>query len=121
MDTRISMLLICLFRVQIHGLPLGLMNEKIGVVLGEVIGDVEEIVTDDGKLAWGKYLTIKVSINVSNPLKRGKVLSVARQDKVLATFRYERLPDFCYVCGRLDHLKTDCDEVVWMKKEGMKI
>ena len=111
----------CPFRVQIHGLPLGLMNEKIGVVLGEGIGDVEEVITDEGRLAWGKYLTVKVSINISHPLKRGKVLSMAGQDKVLATFRYERLPNFCYVCGRLDHLEIDCDEVVRMKKEGMKI
>ena len=28
------------FWVQIHGLQLGLMNEKVGTILGEAIGDV---------------------------------------------------------------------------------
>ena len=91
------------------------------VLKGRRLSRVEEVATDGGQTAWGKHLTVKVTINVTQPLKRGKVLSVAGQDKVLATFKYERLPDFCYVCGRLDHLEDDCNEVVRLKKEGMKI
>ena len=37
----------CPFWVQVHGLPLGLMNERIGLVLGESIGDVEEVETNE--------------------------------------------------------------------------
>ena len=59
----------CPFRVQIHGLPLGLMNEKIGTVLGDAIGDLEEVEVDDGQFAWGKYLKVRVSIKVMKPLK----------------------------------------------------
>ena len=33
----------CTFWIQIHGLPLGLMIENIGAVLGESMGDVEEV------------------------------------------------------------------------------
>ncbi|XWS66311.1 hypothetical protein CRYUN_Cryun05aG0188800 [Craigia yunnanensis] len=43
----------CTFRVQIHGLPLGMMNEKIGTILGEAIEDVEEVETDEEQSAWG--------------------------------------------------------------------
>ena len=32
----------CPFWIQIRGLPLGMMNEKVGTVLGEAIVDVEE-------------------------------------------------------------------------------
>ena len=93
----------CPFRVQIHGLPLGVMNEKIGVLFGDALRDVEEVETDDAQIAWEKHLIVRVSINVMKPLKRGKMILVERNGKVLAMFRYERLPDFCYVCGRLDH------------------
>ena len=110
----------CTFSVQIHGLPLDMMNERIGVVLGESIGDVEEMECDPKMVAWGRYLKVRVSINTSKSLRRGKMLSVPGGSKVLAMFRYEHLPDFCYVCGRLDHLEQDCDVVVRLKKEGKK-
>ena len=48
----------CPFTVQVHGLPLGLITEKIGVILGEVLGDVLEVETDDDLSAWGKFLKI---------------------------------------------------------------
>ena len=42
----------CPFRVQIHGLPLRLMNEKVGLVLEESIGDVEEVETCGDHTTW---------------------------------------------------------------------
>ena len=39
---------------------------------------------------------------------------VASQQSVIAVFKYERLPDFYYICGRLDHQELDCDDVVQM-------
>ena len=97
-----------------------MMNEKIGAVLGESIGDGEEVECDARMVVWGRCLKVRVSINTSKSLRRGKMLSVPRGGRVLAMFRYEHLPDFCYVCGRLDHLEQDCDAVVRLKKEGKK-
>ena len=68
----------CSFWVQAHGLPLGLMNEKIGTVLGDAIGDVEKVETNGDQRAWGRFLKIRVSINISKPLKRGKTIAVAK-------------------------------------------
>ncbi|XWS59046.1 hypothetical protein CRYUN_Cryun08bG0087600 [Craigia yunnanensis] len=45
----------CPFWVQIHRLPLGLMTGKIGTVLGELIGDVEEIDAEEEQIAWGHF------------------------------------------------------------------
>ena len=41
----------CSFWVQIHGLPLGLMIEKIGIVVEESMGEVFEVNTTDDQLA----------------------------------------------------------------------
>ncbi|XVF77936.1 hypothetical protein PTKIN_Ptkin14bG0087900 [Pterospermum kingtungense] len=39
--------------------------------------------------------------------KLGSVLEV----ELWIDFKYERLPDFCYVCGKFSHLEQDCDRV----------
>ena len=110
----------CPFWVQVHGLPLGLMTEKIGTILGETIGDVEEIDVEGGQMAFGRYLRVRVLINISKPLKRGSRITAMGGENILAIFKYERLPDFCYLYGRLDHQELECDEVVKMRKIGAK-
>ena len=104
----------CPFWVQIHGLPLGLMTRKIGIVLGESIGDVKEIDIEGEQMAWGRYLRVRVVKDITKPLKRGSKLAVVGQGSVIAVFKYERLPDFCYICGCLDHQELDCDDAVRM-------
>lgn len=73
-------------------------------MIGESIGDVEEVDTSE----WGRWLRIRVAVDLAKPLMRGRRLSLPGGDKILALFRYERLPDFCYVCGRVDHMERDC-------------
>ena len=41
------------------------MIGKICTVLGESIGDVDEIDTDEEQMAWGRYLRVRVAINIS--------------------------------------------------------
>ena len=65
----------CLFTIQVHGLPLGLMIEKIGVILDEFIGDIVGVEIENDLSAWGKFLKIQVVLNITKPLKRGKMLS----------------------------------------------
>ncbi|XVF09700.1 hypothetical protein REPUB_Repub07fG0117900 [Reevesia pubescens] len=39
------------FWIQIHDLPLGLMNARVGMVIGESLGDVEEVEFDTNSTA----------------------------------------------------------------------
>ncbi|XVF49266.1 hypothetical protein PTKIN_Ptkin03bG0254800 [Pterospermum kingtungense] len=93
----------CPFWVQIHGLPFAMMNERIGIVLGESIGVVESVDTCKDQIVWGKFLLVRVLLNVNEPLKYGKCLAFSRGLKVPVLFRYERLPDYCYLCGPLTY------------------
>ncbi|GAB2214963.1 hypothetical protein Drorol1_Dr00019332 [Drosera rotundifolia] len=59
----------------------------------------------------GRYLRIRVELDVTKPLRRGAVLKFG--DKGIEDwfpFQYERLPNFCYICGRLEHVERDCVE-----------
>ncbi|XVE98625.1 hypothetical protein REPUB_Repub03eG0122600 [Reevesia pubescens] len=59
----------CPFWIQIHGLPFGLLSEKIGIVLEDSIGDVIEIDSKNSHQFQGKYLRVRVHLNGTKPLK----------------------------------------------------
>lgn len=41
--------------------------------------------------------------------------------RVWTDFRYEKLPDYCYICGCLDHNDKDCDRKLELKHEGKEV
>jgi hypothetical protein len=96
-----------LFWIQVHDMPLTCMNREVGNRIGQSIGMVEEIdVTGDG-VGWGRCLRIRVHIDITKPLERGRAL-VLNGKSVWVSFRYEKLPQFCYSCGRIYHAGQPC-------------
>ncbi|XVF75565.1 hypothetical protein PTKIN_Ptkin13bG0197000 [Pterospermum kingtungense] len=61
------------FWVQIYGLPISLMTERIGIVLGEYVGAVEEVNLGENATTRGKCLRVRVLLNVNKPLKRLRI------------------------------------------------
>ncbi|TXG62009.1 hypothetical protein EZV62_013372 [Acer yangbiense] len=57
------------FWVQIHDIPLLCMNRRMAKWLAEQIGEVIEI-PSESRDCWGKFLRVKVLIDISRPLKR---------------------------------------------------
>ncbi|CAN1775936.1 hypothetical protein LINPERHAP1_LOCUS13489 [Linum perenne] len=54
-------------------------------------------------------MRIRVQVDVREPLKRDKKLKRQSGVCVLAKFRYEKLPTFCFICGRLGHIDRHCE------------
>ena len=59
---------------------------------------------------------MKVTIDISKPLCRGKRISLSQGEQSWVSFKYERLPNICYWCGCLNHVDRDCD--LWIESEG---
>ena len=68
------------------------------------------------EMMGGSFMRVRVVIDVSLPLCRGRLISFDEGDEVWVSFKYERLPNICYWCGCLNHSDKDCDR--WTESDG---
>ena len=98
------------FWVQIYNLPLMRRTCETGRVIGSTLGEVMPVDAADSGVQWGKYLRVRVKIDVTKKLVRGKKVMIEGGEQRWINFRYERLPNFCYRCGLLNHDLRDYAE-----------
>ena len=94
--------------VQIWGVPFDLMSPKVAAEVGNKMGSVEDMErqrrTDDRKF----FLSVRVALPISKPVRRGGFLLGSDGKRHWVTFKYERLPMFCHFCGILGHDLCHC-------------
>jgi hypothetical protein len=95
------------FWIRMYNLPLACMGKSIGEKIGSFVGLVEEVDVQEEAAGWGEYLRVKVSIELSKPLARGRMLHIPGRS-IWVAFKYEKLPKFCYTCGLIYHGKQGC-------------
>ncbi|XVE63848.1 hypothetical protein DITRI_Ditri07aG0054200 [Diplodiscus trichospermus] len=83
------------FWVQIHGLPLGLMNEKVRKVIAESIRKVEVVETKGRNNAWGKWLRVCIWVNITKPLRDRKW--VVKLNREYGSWLRAKRPSFSFV------------------------
>ncbi|CAN1821359.1 Uncharacterized protein At4g02000 [Linum perenne] len=101
------------FWVQIHELPPKFCTERVGKVLGSFVG---EVLNYDAKITHTHktpYMRVRIRLDVTRPLKVEKKVRRPGGDWLEGKFRYERLPTFCYVCGRIGHVERHCE--IWYR------
>ena len=64
----------------------------------------------------GSFMRVRVTLDVYQPLCRGRVIKLEEGGKTWVNFKYERLPNICYWCGCFDHSDKDCD--LWIQSKG---
>lgn len=64
----------------------------------------------------GEVMRIRVRIDVTLPLCRGRVFLQKDGSKGWVSFKYKRLPNVCYWCGCLNHFDKDCER--WIQNNG---
>ncbi|KAL0400083.1 UNVERIFIED_CONTAM: hypothetical protein Sradi_2351600 [Sesamum radiatum] len=97
------------FFVHIHDIPLNMMNRGVAMLLGNRIGIFRDMEMDAEGCSWGATLRIRVGLDVCKPLKRALMLRSTSGEELLARLTYERLPNFCYLCGHLGHIDKYCE------------
>ncbi|XP_075499819.1 uncharacterized protein LOC142538372 [Primulina tabacum] len=99
--------------VQCHNVPLVFMQSAILRNLGSKLGTVMEVDEgdegDEGSCT-GRYDRIRVSLDINEPLRQClSVRSEQEQEDICIILLYEKLPNFCYNCGKLGHVQRDCE------------
>ncbi|TXG53849.1 hypothetical protein EZV62_019105 [Acer yangbiense] len=89
------------FWVQIHYVPLLCMTKDIDVFLGRMISKVQEIDSGPSDDCVGKYIKVRVVINVNQPLRLLCVDVLRDGTESTMLLRYERLSEHSYRCGRI--------------------
>ncbi|KAL0444501.1 UNVERIFIED_CONTAM: hypothetical protein Slati_2172800 [Sesamum latifolium] len=93
----------------ISNLPLSKMNLRIASFIGNSIEKFRDLEMEDSGRAWGSSLRIRVALNFTQPLIRALSVCASMGDELVVSFTYERLQNFCYLCGRLGHIDTYCE------------
>lgn len=95
--------------VRVTKLPFGMMNKATGEVIEEEMGQYMAMDMDEDGTVVGRFLRIKVRLDVRKPLMRGVTVFVGELEKpVWCPVKYEFLPDSCYTCGQIIHADKLC-------------
>ncbi|KAK9989616.1 hypothetical protein SO802_029855 [Lithocarpus litseifolius] len=103
------------FWVQVHDIPIRYMTKEVAENICDIVGEVQksaDAVSDEG----GHFIRVQVMIDITLPLCRGRVITLENGTKHWVQFRYERLPNLCFWCGRLNHADKKCE--LWINSKG---
>ncbi|KAM0874572.1 hypothetical protein ACQ4PT_037340 [Festuca glaucescens] len=97
---------------RIINLPFGYMHKRLGATIAGSIGigeSVPEVDCDDTRRCWGRYMRVRVEVDVDKPLMRGvTVYSQRRRATDWFEVQYENLPLYCFSCGIIGHSSIEC-------------
>ena len=94
------------------------MTTTVAETLCEPIGQILKLPNAKTEKCGG-FMQVRVIVDISQPLCCGRVVALDDSRELCVSFKYERLPNLCYWCGRLTHNDRDCDR--WIESEGSLI
>ena len=96
------------FWIQIWGLPFEYMTEEAGRDIGSKIGRVIEVDKRSWQADHAKFMRVRIDLPIEKPLRRGGYVTNMDVDRCWVSFKYERLPTFCFSCGKIGHDEKHC-------------
>ena len=73
---------------------------------------------DEGS-SRGNFMRARILLDVDQPLCRGRKVWLGEAQDHWVSFKFERLPIFCYWCDRVSHGDRDC--ALWLQsRETLK-
>nr|POE55977.1 hypothetical protein CFP56_62806 [Quercus suber] len=104
------------FWIQIHNVPDHLLSQETGESVGKTLGKVLRVADPEDDGAGGEFLRVRINLDISRPLPRCCKLWAGQKLVGWVGIKFERLPNFCYWCGRATHSERDCEK--WLGSKG---
>ena len=83
--------------------------KEIGVLTRDQVGVCIDVETDEHGCYMGKFIRIRVLIDISKPLHHGKRIRLGIDPSIYwVDFKYERLLEFIFICGGVGRAQKDC-------------
>ena len=104
-----------IFWVQVHDIPIQYMTKEVAENICDIIGEVQksvDAITNEG----GHFIRVRVMIDITLPLCRGRVITLENGSKNWVQFKYEHLPNLCFWCGHSNHADKNCK--LWLQSKG---
>uniref|UniRef100_A0A803PAT1 Zinc knuckle CX2CX4HX4C domain-containing protein n=1 Tax=Cannabis sativa TaxID=3483 RepID=A0A803PAT1_CANSA len=99
------------FWMQVYGIPFRCKSYDLAKLIATGVGDLIQVDNTTLKDGTGPYLRARYLLDVNKPIRRGInicFIKMGREFTKWLDFKYERLPNFCFYCGKLDHTKKYC-------------
>lgn len=95
------------FWVQVRGIPLNFLTHRMVTSIGENLGHfLETDFAGDGAVLVD-YVRIRLLWHIDQPLRFQRLFQFG-DETALLKFRYEKLRNFCSLCGLMTHDETEC-------------
>ncbi|XP_057457142.1 uncharacterized protein LOC130748067 [Lotus japonicus] len=117
------------FWIQVQGLPVAGRTESIARSIGNAFaGFIDWDKSEASK--YGSFFRLRAWVQVDVPLRRGQMIEPEKGDPIKLRFKFEKLINFCYRCGRMDHVQKECGYEIqkggfpfgpWLRAEGNKL
>ena len=103
------------FWIQIHGLPTMCQTKEVGLSIGATLGEVQKVDVNMKGFCLGNSMRVRVLLDISKSLCRDRKVCLGEHGLRWVDLKYERLPIYCYLCGRVDHDERDCMQ--WVRSK----
>uniref|UniRef100_A0A803QS68 CCHC-type domain-containing protein n=1 Tax=Cannabis sativa TaxID=3483 RepID=A0A803QS68_CANSA len=97
--------------IQMHDVQPGCMTEATIKGLGNAIGKFLESDPKNFIGVWREYLRMRITIDITKPLRRRLKLTKDDGTWFWVNFKYERAPTFCFICGIIGHTERFCSKL----------
>ena len=83
------------------------MSLDVGKEIGSKLGTFMEVDRRSWQSDQAKFMRVRVELEIDKPLRRGAYIVSSKEERLWLTFKYERLPTICFICGNLGHDKKN--------------